>query len=67
MIPCLWRIPSVREAREIKRVLDEFMEAYGMSINQDKSHLFFFNTQSQSSSTFLELWALERAPFHPNI
>jgi hypothetical protein len=35
--------PSVREAREIKRVLDDFMAASGM-FNQDKSHIFFFNT-----------------------
>ena len=40
----LMEILSVIEARAIKMVLDEFMVAYGTSINQYKSHLLFFNT-----------------------
>jgi hypothetical protein len=36
--------PSAREARSFKNILDDFMEAFGTSINHLKYHLFFFDT-----------------------
>jgi hypothetical protein len=35
---------TVGEAKQIKQVLNDFMEASGISINQGKSQLFFLNT-----------------------
>jgi hypothetical protein len=40
----LMGVPSAREARAFKKVLDDFMEASDTSINHLKSHIFFFNT-----------------------
>jgi hypothetical protein len=36
--------PTICEAQTIKQVLTNFMEPSRMSINQGKSHIFFFNT-----------------------
>ena len=38
-------IVSVREARVIKKTLEEFNKANGLDINKGKSQLFFFNTK----------------------
>jgi len=35
---------SIKEVREVKRILDLFMEASGMEINKEKSCTFIFNT-----------------------
>lgn len=40
----LMGIASVREARDIKKMLEEFKQVSGLDINKGKSHLFFFNT-----------------------
>jgi hypothetical protein len=40
----LMETPTLREILQIKQVLEEFLEASGMKINQTKSQLFFFNT-----------------------
>jgi hypothetical protein len=37
-------IPSAQEAKTIKKVLNDVMDASGMSINQLKSKIFLFNT-----------------------
>lgn len=36
--------PLAQEVRAIKKVLDDFMDASGMSINHFKSQIFFLNT-----------------------
>jgi len=36
--------PSSSDFRALKKILDDFMEAFGTSINHLKSHIFFFNT-----------------------
>jgi hypothetical protein len=40
----LTKIPSAREPRDLKKILDDFMEALGTSINHLETHIFFFNT-----------------------
>eukprot|EP00253_Pinus_taeda_P008885 PITA_08885 len=40
----LFREPTVREVRNLKKALDLFAEASGMEINKDKSYTFIFNT-----------------------
>ena len=37
-------IHTVREAREIKEILDDFAMAAGTVVSQNKSKVFFFNT-----------------------
>lgn len=44
----LMGVASVREAKAIKNTLDTFKQANGLEINKGKSHLFFFNTQSET-------------------
>lgn len=44
----LMGIASVREARVIKRTLEDFNKASGLDINKGKSQLFFFNTQMET-------------------
>jgi hypothetical protein len=39
----LMRIPSTKEARALKKNLDEFMEAYNTSFSHLKSYIFFLN------------------------
>jgi hypothetical protein len=39
----LMGVPIARESQAIKKVLENFMEASGMSINLLKSQIFFFN------------------------
>jgi hypothetical protein len=39
----LMGIPSAKEARAFKKILDDFMEASGISINHLKSQIFFFS------------------------
>jgi len=36
--------PTMKESLTIKQVLNNFFEAYGMCINEEKSNIFFFNT-----------------------
>jgi hypothetical protein len=36
--------PSVQEATKLRAILSDFSEASGMSLNLDKSKLYFFNT-----------------------
>lgn len=43
----LMGITSVREARVIKKTLEEFIKNSGLDINKGKSQLFFFNTQME--------------------
>jgi hypothetical protein len=61
----LMGVPSAREAREFKRVMDDFMEASCTSINHHKSQIFLL--QHPSLFNFMcpiSLDSLE-APFHP--
>jgi len=37
-------IPTVKEEKVYKRILEEFGEALGAEINHSKSMIFFFNT-----------------------
>eukprot|EP00253_Pinus_taeda_P011982 PITA_11982 len=39
--------PTVREVRQLRRILDLFTEASGLEINKDKSCIFIFNTIDQ--------------------
>jgi hypothetical protein len=40
----LHSIPTVKEEKSYKRILEEFGEASGVEINHSKSMIFFFNT-----------------------
>ena len=40
----LMGVSSVREAREIKNMLESFKRASGLEVNKDKSQIFYFNT-----------------------
>jgi hypothetical protein len=53
--------PSAKEALSLNTILSDFMEASGMSLNLDKSKLYFFNTLIFPDSS-----AYQGAPFHPN-
>lgn len=44
----LMGVASVKEEKAIKNTLDTFKQANGLEINKGKSHLFFFNTQSET-------------------
>jgi hypothetical protein len=59
--------PSIRDTTEIKRVLDDFMEASGTSINQEKSHVFFFNTLVSVQFNISRILGFRKSPFRPNI
>ena len=49
----LMGIASVREARAIKKTLDEFKQASGLDINKGKSQLFFLNTQNETKRSII--------------
>ena len=49
----LMGIASVREARAIKKSLDEFKQASGLDINKGKSQIFFFNTQGETKRSII--------------
>ena len=49
----LMGIAMVKEAREIKKTLEEFKQANGLDINKDKSQLFFFNTQNETKRNII--------------
>ena len=49
----LMGITSVREARAIKKMLEEFKQASGLDINKGKSQLFFFNTQNERKRSII--------------
>jgi len=40
--------PSIQEARAFKSLLNTFSDAFGTTINSEKSQIFFFNTPSIS-------------------
>jgi hypothetical protein len=63
----LMGIPIAREARTIKKVLEDFMDASEMAINHLMSQILFINTLWQSSSMSSTFWDFHEAPFHPNI
>ena len=44
----LMGVATVREAKAIKNTLDTFKQANGLDTNKGKSHLFFFNTNSET-------------------
>ena len=49
----LMGMSSVREARAIKKSLEEFKQASGLDINKGKSQLFFFNTQAETKRSII--------------
>jgi hypothetical protein len=53
-------MPTVKEAKAYKRILDEFGEALGARINQSKSMIFFFNTNPDIQRNLANILGFER-------
>jgi hypothetical protein len=53
-------MPTVKEAKAYKRILDEFGEASGAEINQYKSMIFFFNTNPAIQRNLANILGFER-------
>jgi len=53
-------IPMVKEAKAYKQILDEFGEASGAEINQSKSMIFLFNTNSTIQRNLANILGFER-------
>jgi len=47
--------PSVQEAHELNSLLPDFSDAFGASINNSKSQVFFFNTPISTQSTIARI------------
>jgi len=61
----LMGILIAQETRAIKNVLEDLMDASGMSISSPKS--YFLRPLWKSNSMSPTFWYFLRAPFHPNI
>eukprot|EP00253_Pinus_taeda_P016827 PITA_16827 len=59
----LFREPTVKEVRQLKRILDLFAEASGLEINRDKSCVFIFNTMEQIKTHLTRLLGFKRGEF----
>jgi hypothetical protein len=57
--------PSAKEALSLNAILSDFTEASGMSLNLDKSKLYFFNTPVPIQFTSPDSSAYQGAPFRP--
>eukprot|EP00253_Pinus_taeda_P009631 PITA_09631 len=52
--------PTVREVRQLRRILDLFAEASGLEINKDKSCIFIFNTMDQVKSHLIRILGFKK-------
>eukprot|EP00253_Pinus_taeda_P036581 PITA_36581 len=52
--------PTVREVRQLRRILDLFAEASGLEINKDKSCIFIFNTVDQVKSHLIRILGFKK-------
>eukprot|EP00253_Pinus_taeda_P024774 PITA_24774 len=52
--------PTVKEVRNLRRILDLFVEASGLEINRDKSRVFIFNTVDQVKGHLIRLLGFKR-------
>eukprot|EP00253_Pinus_taeda_P027077 PITA_27077 len=52
--------PTVREVRQLRRILDLFAEASGLEINKDKSCIFIFNTIDQVKSHLIRILGFKK-------
>eukprot|EP00253_Pinus_taeda_P017343 PITA_17343 len=52
--------PTVREVRQLRRILDLFAEASGLEINKDKSCIFIFNTIDQIKSHLIRILGFKK-------
>eukprot|EP00253_Pinus_taeda_P033811 PITA_33811 len=52
--------PTVREIRQLRRILDLFAEAFGLEINKDKSCIFIFNTIDQVKSHLIRILGFKK-------
>eukprot|EP00253_Pinus_taeda_P011292 PITA_11292 len=52
--------PTVKEVRQLKKILDLFTEASGLEINRDKSCVFIFNTMEQIKTHLIRLLGFKR-------
>eukprot|EP00253_Pinus_taeda_P004365 PITA_04365 len=52
--------PTVREVRQLRRILDLFAEACGLEINKDKSCIFIFNTIDQVKSHLIRILGFKK-------
>jgi hypothetical protein len=53
-------IPTVKEAKAYKRILEDFGEASGAEINHSKSMIFFFNTNPAIQRNLTNILGFER-------
>ena len=53
-------MPTVKEAKSYKQILDKFREASGVEINQSKSMIFFFNTNPAIQRNLANILGFER-------
>eukprot|EP00253_Pinus_taeda_P013830 PITA_13830 len=56
----LFREPTVKEVRHLRRILDLFAEASSLEINRDKSCVFIFNTVDQVKAHLIRLMGFRR-------
>jgi len=47
---------TLKEAQQVLKILLEFTKASGIEINNEKSEIFFFNTQVASQRYWQEQW-----------
>lgn len=52
--------PTVREIRQLKRILELFVEASGLEINKDKSCMFIFNAMDQIKTHLIRLMSFKQ-------
>ena len=53
-------IPTIKEAKTFKRILEEFGEASGAEINHSKSMIYFFNTNPAIQRNLANILGFER-------
>jgi hypothetical protein len=58
--------PTVREANRLNSILSDFTEASGMSLNLDKSKLYFFNTPASVQLHISRLLGIPRSSLSSN-
>jgi len=58
--------PTVREANKLNSILSDFTEASSMSLNYDKSKLYFFNTPASVQTHISKLLGIPRSSLPSN-
>jgi hypothetical protein len=58
--------PTAREANKLNSILSDFIEASGMTLNLDKSKLFFFNTPAAVQSHISKLLGIHKSSLPSN-